>query len=50
MGDDLIVVLGVDDQTALEIASVESVGSVAIVRATGASPATAGPVDILPAP
>ena len=50
VGDDLIVVLGVDDRTALEIASAESVGSVAVVRATGAAPATAGPVDILPAP
>ena len=50
VGDDLIVVLGVDDRTALDLASAESVGSVAVVRATGASPATAGPVEIPPAP
>ena len=50
VGDDLIVVLAVDDQTALEIASARSIGTVAVVRATGAAPPTAGPVDIVPSP
>lgn len=44
VGDKLIVVLSVDDRTALELASAEAAGSVAIVRATGAEPPRAGPV------
>jgi Flp pilus assembly protein CpaB len=50
VGDDLIIVLGVDDRTALDIASVESVGSIALVRSTGADPPRSGPVDSSPAP
>ena len=43
VGDRLIVVLNVDDRTALELASAQAAGSVAIVRATGAEPPGPGP-------
>ena len=50
VGDDLILVLSVDDATALEIAAAESVGSISVVRSTGAEPPATGPVTVLPAP
>ena len=34
--DDLIIVLSVDDRTALEIESARASGSISVVRATGA--------------
>ena len=38
VGDDLVIVLAVDDRTALELASAQASGSIVIVRATGAAP------------
>ncbi|MGI9609883.1 MAG: SAF domain-containing protein [Acidimicrobiia bacterium] len=49
-GGDLIIVLSVDDQTALEIASARAAGSIAVVRSTGAPPPVSGPVTVDPTP
>lgn len=46
---DQVIVLSVDDRTALEIESARAAGSIAIVRSTGAAPPTSGPVSVLPA-
>jgi Flp pilus assembly protein CpaB len=38
VGDELIIVLAVDDRTALDLASAQAAGSIVVVRATGAAP------------
>ncbi|MBT8217158.1 MAG: hypothetical protein HKN74_12840 [Acidimicrobiia bacterium] len=48
VGDDLIIVLNVDDRQALEIASAQAAGSIAVVRSTGATPPATGPRDTAP--
>lgn len=48
VGDNLIIVLNVDDQQALEIASADAAGSIAVVRSTGATPPEAGPLSVAP--
>ena len=47
-GADLIIVLSVDDRTALEIESARSSGSISVVRATGAPSPVSGPVIVNP--
>lgn len=47
-GGDLVIVLSVDDRTALEIESARAAGSIAIVRSTGAPPPVTGPVSVDP--
>lgn len=47
-GADLIIVLSVDDRTALEIESARAAGSIAVVRSTGAPPPVSGPVTVDP--
>ena len=46
--DDLVIVLSVDDRTALEIESARASGSISVVRATGAPSPVSGPVIIDP--
>lgn len=50
VGDDLILVLAVDDATALDIAAAESVGTITVARATGADPPSSGPATAVPGP
>ena len=47
-GGDLIIVLSVDDRTALEIESARASGSISVVRATGAPAPVSGPVIVDP--
>jgi Flp pilus assembly protein CpaB len=47
-GDDLVIVLSVDDRTALEIESARASGSISVVRATGAPSPVSGPIIIDP--
>lgn len=47
-GNDLIIVLSVDDRTALEIESARAAGSISVVRATGAPAPVSGPVIVDP--
>ncbi|MBT8166678.1 MAG: hypothetical protein KJO97_14130 [Acidimicrobiia bacterium] len=47
-GGDQILVLSVDDRTALEIESARSAGSISVVRSTGAPPPMSGPVTVDP--
>jgi Flp pilus assembly protein CpaB len=47
-GGALILVLSVDDRTALEIESARAAGSISVVRSTGAPPPVSGPVNIDP--
>jgi Flp pilus assembly protein CpaB len=47
-GGELILVLSVDDRTALEIESARAAGSISVVRSTGAPPPVSGPVTIDP--
>jgi Flp pilus assembly protein CpaB len=47
-GADLIIVLSVDDRTALEIESARSSGPISVVRATGAPSPVSGPVVVNP--
>lgn len=46
---DLIIVLSVDDRTALEVESARAAGSISVVRSTGAPPPVSGPVSVDPA-
>lgn len=48
VGDDLLVVLGLDDWTVLEVSSAQAAGSIALVRSTGADPPRSGTVTIDP--
>jgi len=48
VGDDLLIVLSLDDRTALEVSSAQAAGSVALVRATGAEPPRSGIVTVDP--
>ena len=48
VGDDLILVLAIDDATALDIAAAESVGTITVARATGAEPPSSGPATATP--
>jgi Flp pilus assembly protein CpaB len=45
---DLIIVLSVDDRTALKIESARASGSISVVRATGAQSPVSGPVVVDP--
>ena len=47
-GGDLVIVLSVDDRTALEIESARAAGSISVVRSTGAPPPVSGPVTVDP--
>ncbi len=47
-GGDLIIVLSVDDRTALEIESARAAGSISVVRSTGAPSPVSGPVVVDP--
>lgn len=49
VGDDLLVVLSLDDRTALEVSSAQAAGSVSLVRSTGADPPRNGVVTVDPA-
>ncbi len=44
----LIIVLSVDDRTALEIESARAAGTISVVRSTGAPPPVSGPVSVDP--
>lgn len=46
VGDKLIIVLSVDDRTALELASAQAAGSIILVRSTGAAPPVNSAVDL----
>jgi Flp pilus assembly protein CpaB len=48
VGDDLLVVLALDDRTALEVSSAQAAGSIALVRSTGADPPRSGTVTVDP--
>ena len=47
-GAEQVIILSVDDRTALEIESARAAGTIAVVRSTGAAPPTSGPVSVLP--
>lgn len=47
-GGDDIIVLSVDDRTALQIESARAAGSIAVVRSTGAPSPVSGPVTVDP--
>lgn len=45
-----ILILSVDDRTALEIESAQAAGSISVVRSTGSAPPTSGPVSVVSTP
>ncbi|MGI9648011.1 MAG: SAF domain-containing protein [Acidimicrobiia bacterium] len=49
VGDDLLIVLSLDDRTALEISSAQAAGSISLVRSTGADPPRSRTVTVDPA-
>jgi Flp pilus assembly protein CpaB len=46
--DELVIVLSIEDRTALEIESARAAGSISVVRSTGAPPPVSGPVSVDP--